>query len=157
MISETDVMDRAVYCYCVCLQLNWLLSNDSLAPPEYLGALQNSSLKLAEDDFIGQSIVEALASGEEDGGLNSLILIYESFAFAYCEVLEIELTDLRHSFLSANWKSLPQRSGPNWGRTTMWPGNLHGINKERNSRGVRHNRTSARAQGRAPIQVPSLL
>lgn len=97
MLTENEIMDRACFCYGVCLQLNWVLSNDLLSPPEYLKALENSSLGLAGDEFIRQSIGEALASGEEDGGLNSLIMIYESFTLAYCEVLEIGMDDLRQS------------------------------------------------------------
>jgi hypothetical protein len=97
MLDEKEIMDRAFYCYSVCLQLNWLLQNDSISPQEYLTALEKSSLKLAEDDYIRQSIGEALVSGEEDGGLNSLIMIYESFTMAYCEVLEIGMDDLRQS------------------------------------------------------------
>lgn len=111
MLPENEVMDRAFYCYCVCLQLNWLLSNDDVTPPQYLKILEGSSLRLGDDDFIYQSISEALVSGEEDGGLNSLITIYESFALAYCEVLEIGLNDLRDTVPPERLKTLAAEVG----------------------------------------------
>lgn len=111
MLSEKEIMDRAYFCCSVCLQLNWLLSNDLLSPPQYLKALEKSSLKLAEDDYIRQSIAEALASGEEDGGLNTLIMIYESFTLAYCEVLEIGMDDLRSSIPPEHLKQLAAEVG----------------------------------------------
>ncbi len=111
MLTENEVMDRAFYCYCVCLQLNWLLSNDHTTPPEYLKILKTSSLQLGDDDFIVQSITEALVSGEEDGGLNNLITIYESFAYAYCEVLETSLEDLKESIPPERLKELASEVG----------------------------------------------
>jgi hypothetical protein len=111
MLPENEVMDRAFYCYCVCLQLNWLLSNDDVTPPQYLKVLQGSSLQLGEDDFVVQSISEALISGEEDGGLESLITIFESFASAYCEVLEISMDDLRETIPPERLKALAAEVG----------------------------------------------
>jgi len=111
MLPENEVMDRAFYCYCVCLQLNWLLSNDDVTPPQYLKILKDSSLQLGDDDFIVQSITEALVSGEEDGGLDNLITIYESFAYAYCEVLEINMDDLRDSIPPERLKELASEVG----------------------------------------------
>lgn len=111
MLPENEVMDRAFYCYCVCLQLNWLLSNDGVTPPQYLKVLKDSSLQLGDDDFILQSITEALVSGEEDGGLDNLITIYESFAYAYCEVLEISMDDLRDTIPPERLKELASEVG----------------------------------------------
>lgn len=121
MLPENEVMDRAFYCYCVCLQLNWLLSNEDAAPPQYLGILKGSSLRLGDDDYIVQSITEALAAGEEDGGLNNLITIFESFAYAYCEVLEINLDDLRQTIPPERLKRLAEEVGAE-ARFTNGPG-----------------------------------
>lgn len=111
MLPENEVMDRAFYCYSVCLQLNWLLSKDDVIPPQYLQILKNSSLQLGDDDYIAQSITEALVSGDEDGGLNNLITIYESFAYAYCEVLEITLDDLRDTIPPERLRELASEVG----------------------------------------------
>ncbi|MEN6467266.1 MAG: hypothetical protein ABFD62_18990 [Syntrophaceae bacterium] len=111
MLPENEVMDRAFYCYCVCLQLNWLLGNDDVAPPQYLKILKDSSLQLGDDDYIVQSITEALVSGEEDGGLDNLITIYESFAYAYCEVLEISMDDLKDTIPPERLKELAAEVG----------------------------------------------
>ncbi len=111
MLAEKEIMDRAFYCYSVCLQLNWLLQNDSINTSEYLNTLEKSSLKLAEDDFIRQSIGEALVSGEEDGGLSSLIMIYESFTLAFCEVLEIGMDDVRQSIPPERLRELAAEVG----------------------------------------------
>jgi len=32
MLSEKEVCDRAEYCYLICLQLNWMLANESIQP-----------------------------------------------------------------------------------------------------------------------------
>lgn len=111
MLPENEVMDRAFYCYCVCLQLNWLLGNDVVTPPQYLDILKDSSLQFGSDDFLVQSITEALVAGDEDGGLNNLITIYESFAYAYCEVLEISLDDLRQTIPPERLKQLASEVG----------------------------------------------
>jgi len=111
MLPENEVMDRAFYCYCICLQLNWLLGNDDVEPPQYLEVLKDSSLQIGDDDFIAQSITEALVAGDEDGGLEALITIYESFAYAYCEVLEISMDDLRESIPPEKLKQLASEVG----------------------------------------------
>ncbi len=97
MLTEKEVCDRAEYCYLICLQLNWMLSNESILPTKYLEQLNKSSLGMAEDDFIVMTIEEGLRSGLEDCGVNNLILMYESFFHAFCEVLQIDLEDLRES------------------------------------------------------------
>ena len=97
MLSEKEVCDRAEYCYLICLQLNWMLSNESIPPEKYLEQIRKSSLGLAEDEFIVMSIEEGLKSGLGDGGVNNLILMYESFVHAFCEVMQTDIEDLRDS------------------------------------------------------------
>jgi len=97
MLTEKEVCERAEYCYLICLQLNWMLSNESIRPEKYLEQIRKSSLGLAEDDFIVMTIEEGLKSGLEDCGVNNLILMYESFVHAFCEVLQIDIEDLRDS------------------------------------------------------------
>ena len=75
MLSEKEVCDRAEYCYLICLQLNWMLSNESIQPVKYLEQIRKSSLGLAEDDFIVMSLEEGLKTGLEDCGVNNLELI----------------------------------------------------------------------------------
>ena len=91
MLSETEIVDRAKYCYCVLLQLSWLHSNDSVEPGQYLELLKNSSLDLGTDQFVIMSIEEALMENRSDGGLLSLIALYEGFTHAFCEVLGKDL------------------------------------------------------------------
>ena len=85
MLTEKEVCERAQYCYLICLQLNWMLSNDSIQPVKYLEQIRKSSLGLAEDDFIVMSLEEGMKSGLEDCGVNNLILMYESFVHAFCD------------------------------------------------------------------------
>jgi hypothetical protein len=91
MLSETEIMERAGYCYSVFLQLSWLYSNDCIEPAQYLEHLNKSSLGLGTDRFITMSIEEALMENRPDGGLLSLIALYEGFVHAFCEVLEKDL------------------------------------------------------------------
>jgi len=97
MLSEKEVCDRAEYCYLICLQLNWMLANESIPPEKYLEQIRKSSLGLAEDEFIVMSIEEGLRTGLEDCGVNNLILMYESFVHAFCEVMQTDIQDLRDS------------------------------------------------------------
>ncbi len=97
MLTEKEVCERAEYCYLICLQLNWMLSNDSIQPVKYLEQIRKSSLGLAEDDFIVMTLEEGMKSGLEDCGVNNLILMYESFVHAFCEVMQIDIEDLRDS------------------------------------------------------------
>jgi hypothetical protein len=97
MLTEKEVCDRAEYCYLICLQLNWMLSNESIQPEKYLEQIKKSSLGLAEDDFIVMTIEDGLRAGAEDCGVNNLILIYESFVHAFCEVMQIDVEDLQES------------------------------------------------------------
>jgi len=97
MLSEKEVCERAEYCYLICLQLNWMLANESIPPEKYLEQIRKSSLGLAEDEFIVMSIEEGLKAGLEDAGVNNLILMYESFVHAFCEVMQTDVQDLRDS------------------------------------------------------------
>jgi len=97
MLTEKEVCDRAEYCYLICLQLNWMLSNEANQPEKYLEQIKKSSLGLADDDFIVMTLEDGLRSGVEDCGVNNLILIYESFVHALCEVMQIDVEDLRES------------------------------------------------------------
>jgi hypothetical protein len=97
MLTEKEVCDRAEYCYLICLQLNWMLSNEAIPPEKYLEQIKKSSLALADDDFIVMTLEDGLRSGVEDCGVNNLILIYESFVHALCEVMQIDVEDLRDS------------------------------------------------------------
>lgn len=91
MLSEAEIIERAKYCYCVLLQLSWLHSNDDAEPAQYLELLKKSSLDLGTDQFVIMNIEEALMENRSDGGLLSLIALYEGFVHAFCEVLEKDL------------------------------------------------------------------
>ncbi|MCE5333621.1 MAG: hypothetical protein LLG06_03435 [Desulfobacteraceae bacterium] len=95
MLSEADVEERARYCYCVLMQLSWLYSNDNIEPSQYLEWLKTSSLGLGTDEFITLTVEDALLQSREDGGLLTLISLYEGFAHAFCQVLERELDDVK--------------------------------------------------------------
>ncbi|MCX7816678.1 MAG: hypothetical protein N2317_04095 [Syntrophales bacterium] len=96
MLSEKEVRDRAEYCYLVFYQLSCLRAAD-VPPHKYLEYLENSSLKLGEDEFIRSIIEEDLFLGIPDGGLQYLITLYEGFTHALCEVLETNVESLRDS------------------------------------------------------------
>lgn len=95
MLSENEVRQRALYCYCVMLQLGWLHDNELIEPNRYMDILNNSSLQLADDEFLTLTIEESLAMGREDAGLSGILALYEGFVHALCEVLEIGIDDLR--------------------------------------------------------------
>ena len=111
MLSEKEVCDRAEYCYLICLQLNWMLANESIPPEKYLEQIRKSSLGLAEDEFIVMSIEEGLKTGLEDCGVNNLILMYESFVHAFCEVMQTDIQDLRNSIPRDVLKKLAAEMG----------------------------------------------
>jgi len=111
MLSEKEVCDRAEYCYLICLQLNWMLANESIPPEKYLEQIRKSSLGLAEDEFIVMSIEEGLRTGLEDCGVNNLILMYESFVHAFCEVMQTDIQDLRDSIPRDVLKKLAAEMG----------------------------------------------
>jgi transcriptional regulator of met regulon len=111
MLTEKEVCERAEYCYLICLQLNWMYSNEAILPDKYLEQIRKSSLGLADDDFIVMTLEEGLRSGVEDCGVNNLILIYESFVHAFCEVMQIDVEDLRESIPRDHLKKLAAEMG----------------------------------------------
>jgi hypothetical protein len=111
MLTEKEVCERAEYCYLICLQLNWMYSNEAIRPEKYLEQIKKSSLGLADDDFIVMTLEEGLKSGVEDCGVNNLILIYESFVHAFCEVMQIDVEDLQESIPRDLMKKLSAEMG----------------------------------------------
>jgi hypothetical protein len=111
MLAEKDIHERAEYCYLVCLQLNWLDGNYNARPEQYLDYMKKSSLGLADDEYIRASIEEGLSGGKEDSGLNELIIVYESFVMAYCEVLEISQEKLKEGIPPDRLKTLAAEMG----------------------------------------------
>lgn len=97
MLSESEVEERARYCRCVFLQLSRLYSRDLVEPSRYLEYLNKSSLGLGSDQFISETIEEALAANQPDAGLLSLLTLYEGFTYAYCEVLEKSLEEIEET------------------------------------------------------------
>ncbi|HPL62292.1 MAG: hypothetical protein PHG91_07900 [Syntrophales bacterium] len=95
MLSQDEIRERARYCCCVFLQLSWLSGNEEITAAGYKEALKKSSLGLGEDDFILQTIDEAVHLGRPDGGLTGLVAFYEGLACAYGEVLESDLDTIR--------------------------------------------------------------
>ena len=95
MLPESEIEERARYCYCVFMQLSWLHSNDYIDPPQYLEKLQNSSLGLGADQFIVMTLEEALMENRPDGGLISLIALYEGFYNAFCQVIEKDIEEIK--------------------------------------------------------------
>jgi hypothetical protein len=100
MLSEEEVRERAEYCYLVFLQLSRLRENMQVTPERYRDYLKRSTLRLAEDDFIRCIIEEELKMGNPDSGLTYLITLYEGFAHAYCEVLQVPLDEIRDNIPS---------------------------------------------------------
>ncbi len=97
MLPENEIRQRTEYCYLVFLQLNRLRDNMQVTPERYLDYLGRSTLRLAEDEFIRSIVEEELKMGSHDGGLGYLIALFEGFAHAYSEVLEIPLEEIRDS------------------------------------------------------------
>jgi len=94
MLSEEEIRERAEYCYCVYIQINALLKNELIVPSRYMEYLKNSSLQLGDDEFIKATIEEGLLEGLEDGGIGSLISLYEGFVHAFCTVIETDVTEM---------------------------------------------------------------
>ena len=106
MLTESEVRERAEYCYLVFLQLSCLQANGKAEPAQYLDCLKRSTLRLAEDEFIRTILDEELKMGTADGGLGYLIALYEGFAHAYCEVLQRPLEEIRDGIPDAFRKKL---------------------------------------------------
>ncbi len=111
MLSEKEIRERAEYCYLVFLQLSWLLSNDFIEASRYLEYLKKSSLGLGDDAFIIETIQESLLMGREDGGLTSLLNMYEGFFTAFCEVLEIDSDDIKNGLFPDDLEKLASEMG----------------------------------------------
>jgi hypothetical protein len=95
MLTESEVRERAEYCYLVFMQLSCLRANQYAEPERYLDSMECSTLRLADDEFIRTILDEELKMGTPDGGLGYLIALYEGFAHAYCEVLQRPLEEIR--------------------------------------------------------------
>lgn len=95
MLAENEIRERAEYCYLVFLQLSCLRDNMQAGPERYLDFMARSTLRLADDEFIHTIVTEELRMGNPDGGLGYLIPLYEGFAHAYCEVLQLPLEEIR--------------------------------------------------------------
>jgi len=112
MLEESEIEERARYCYLVFLQLSWLHSNDCVQPDRYLEYLTRSSLGLGSDEFITLSISDALGlEHRPDGGLLSLISLYEGFTNAFCQVLQKDVEDIRAQIPSGFLKQLAEEMG----------------------------------------------
>jgi hypothetical protein len=112
MLSEDDIRERARYCCCVFLQLSWLYGNEDSTPAGYAEALKRSSLDLGEDQFILQTIEEAVRLGKPDGGIPGLIAFYEGLACAYGEVLETNLDEIQAEIGKEFLKKLADEVNP---------------------------------------------
>ncbi|MGC9964556.1 MAG: hypothetical protein ABSE08_04040 [Syntrophobacteraceae bacterium] len=112
MLQEPEIEERARYCYLVFLQLSWLHGNDFAQPGQYLDYLAKSSLGLGTDEFITVSVRDALGlEARPDGGLPSLISLYEAFTHAFCQVLEKEVDEIRAQIPSSFLKQLAEEMG----------------------------------------------
>lgn len=112
MLQEPEIEERARYCYLVFLQLSWLYSNDCIQPGQYLEYLAKSSLGLGTDEFVTVSIGNALGlEHRADGGLLSLISLYEGFVHAFCQVLEKDVDEIRAQIPSSFLKQLADEMG----------------------------------------------
>ena len=111
MLSESQVRERAEYCYCVFLQLSWLYSKDDIVPGQYLDRLRNSTLELASDQFVVMTIEDALMENRPDGGLLSLMALYEGFAHAFCEVIETTMEEIHKEIPSDLLQKLAAEMG----------------------------------------------
>jgi len=97
MLSREEVHERARYCYLVFHQLSCLASHESVPASEHYRMLKQSSLKLAEDDFMRMTFEEEAAWGQTDHTLSHIINLYEGFTHAFCEVLQMSFEELRGS------------------------------------------------------------
>ncbi len=94
MLNAKEVRERAEYCYLVYHQLCHLQKNEFIEPTDYIRILDKSSLDLKNDNFIKETIKSSILIGQQDGGLNSLVSLYEGFVYAFCEVIETNIESL---------------------------------------------------------------
>ena len=112
MLQESEIEERARYCYCVFLQLSMLHSNDFAPPDRYIDYLAKSSLGLGTDEFITMTLGEATVSPEgPEGRLRSLISLYEGFANAFCQVIEKDVEEIRAEIPAGFVKQLAEEMG----------------------------------------------
>ena len=111
MLEASEIEERARFCYCVFLQLSWLCSNDSVEPGRYPDYLAKSSLGLGSDQFITMTLEEALMENRPDGGLGSLVSLYEGFTHAFCQVLEKDMDEIKAQILPDFMKKLAEEMG----------------------------------------------
>jgi len=111
MLDASEIEERARFCYCVFLQLSWLAGNDSVEPGRYPDYLAKSSLGLGSDQFITMTLEEALMEERPDGGLRSLAALYEGFTYAFCQVLEKDLDQIKAQISADFLKKLAEEMG----------------------------------------------
>ena len=111
MLDASEIEERARFCYCVFLQLSWLYGNDSVEPDRYPDYLAKSSLGLGSDRFITMTLDEALMENRPDGGLRSLVSLYEGFAHAFCQVLEKDMDEIKAQISPGLLKKLAEEMG----------------------------------------------
>ena len=111
MLDASEIEERAKFCYCVFLQLNWLYNNDFVEPGRYPDYLAKSSLGLGSDQFITMTLNEALIENRPDGGLGSLVSLYEGFTYAFCQVLEKDMNQIKAQISPAFLKKLAEEMG----------------------------------------------
>lgn len=105
MLTEDEIRQRAVYCYLVFRQFARLYSSDA-SPSRYLEILGRSSLDLAGDPFIQETLEEALREAKVEEALHHLMILYEGLALALCEVLEVDMESLGDSLPPAYLEEL---------------------------------------------------
>lgn len=96
MLTEEEIRQRATYCYLAFRQLARLYSSEE-EPSRYLDVLGRSSLDLAGDPFIQETLEEALREARSEETLHHLMILYEGLALALCEVLETDMESLGDS------------------------------------------------------------
>src|SRR5208337_2692033 len=111
MLDASEIEERARFCYCVFLQLSWLCSNDFVEPGQYPDYLAKSSLGLGSDQFITMTLDEALMENRPDGGLGSLVSLYEGFTYAFCQVLEKDMDQIKAQISPGLLKKLAEEMG----------------------------------------------
>jgi hypothetical protein len=98
MLDASEIEERARFCYCVFLQLSWLCSNDSVEPGRY-------------PDYLAKSLEEALMEKRPEGGLRSLVALYEGFVYAFCQVLEKDMDQIKAQISPDFMKKLAEEMG----------------------------------------------
>ncbi len=111
MLGEEDIAQRAIYCYLAFRQMAILYSSDE-APSRYLETLGRSSLDLAGDPFIRETLEEALMEERAEEALHHLVILYEGLTLALCEVLETDMETLGESMPPAHLEEILQEMRP---------------------------------------------